>query len=104
MRWRLSSDFLAILVFFLTLAAGLFSGRTFASIGVFLFVLSGWIVSLCLHEVAHAYAAYWGGDKSVVHKGYLSLSPFAYTHPLMSFGLPLVYLLLGGIGLPGGGV
>ena len=104
MRWRLSPEFLAILVLFLTLGAGLFSGRTFASIGVFAFVLSGWIVSLCLHEAAHAYAAYWGGDKSVVQKGYLSLSPFAYAHPLLSFGLPLAYLLLGGIGLPGGGV
>ena len=102
MRWRLSPDFLAILVLFLTLGAGLFSGRTFASIGVLGFVASGWIVSLCLHEAAHAYVAYWGGDKSVVEKGYLSLNPFAYAHPLMSFGLPLAYLLLGGIGLPGG--
>jgi len=104
MRWRLSPEFLVILVLFLTLGAGLYSGRTFASVGVFLFVLSGWIVSLCLHEAAHAYAAYWGGDKSVVLKGYLSLNPLAYAHPLLSFGLPLAYLLLGGIGLPGGGV
>jgi len=104
MRWRISPDFLAILVFFLAVGAGLFSGRTFAPVGVFLFVAAGWIISLCLHEGAHAYAAYWGGDKSVVEKGYLSLNPFAYAHPLMTFGLPLIYLLIGGIGLPGGAV
>ena len=27
-------------------------------LGVFLLVISGWVVSLCLHEFAHAYVAY----------------------------------------------
>ena len=31
----------------------------------FIFVLVGWIFSLCLHEFAHAAVAYLGGDTSV---------------------------------------
>ena len=102
--WRVSHGFLAITVVFLVTGIGLFTGRLSAAVGVFVFVVSGWIVSLCLHEAAHALVAYWGGDKSVVEKGYLNLDPFAYANPVMSIGLPILYLLLGGIGLPGGAV
>ena len=69
-----------------------------------LFVIGGWMISLSLHEFGHALAAYWGGDKSVVHKGYLTLNPFKYTHATYSIVLPLLYLAMGGIGLPGGAV
>jgi len=69
-----------------------------------LFVVGGWMISLSLHEFGHALAAYWGGDKSVVHKGYLTLNPFNYTHASYSIVLPLLYLAMGGIGLPGGAV
>ncbi|GAA2711367.1 site-2 protease family protein [Micromonospora olivasterospora] len=71
---------------------------------VFLFVVSGWLVSLCLHEYAHALVAYRAGDRGVAHRGYLRLNPFTYTHPLLSIVLPVVVVLLGGIGLPGGAV
>ncbi len=67
-------------------------------------VVGGWIVSLVLHEFAHALVAYWGGDHTVVDKGYLTLNPLKYTHPLLSIGLPLFFLAIGGIGLPGGAV
>jgi Zn-dependent protease len=67
-------------------------------------VLGGWIVSLTLHEFSHALVAYWGGDYTVVRKGYLTLNPLKYTHPMLSIGLPLLFLALGGIGLPGGAV
>lgn len=67
-------------------------------------VLGGWIVSLVLHEFAHALVAYWGGDYTVVDKGYLTLNPLKYMHPLLSIGLPLFFLAMGGIGLPGGAV
>jgi Zn-dependent protease len=73
-------------------------------ISVFAFVLSGWILSLVLHEFAHAYTAYRGGDRSVAAKGYLTLDPRRYTDPLTSIILPLVVLVIGGIGLPGGAV
>ena len=71
---------------------------------VFLFVSAGWIISLCLHEFGHAYAAYRGGDHSVVRKGYFTLDPLKYTHPVFSLAAPMLFLLLGGIGLPGGAV
>ncbi|MEB3292275.1 MAG: site-2 protease family protein [Synechococcales bacterium] len=67
-------------------------------------VYVGWIASLCLHEFGHAIVAYWGGDYSVKAKGYLSLNPLKYIHPILSIILPMLYLLLGGIGLPGGAV
>ncbi len=71
---------------------------------VFLFVVSGWVVSLCLHEYAHARTAQLGGDITVGAKGYLTLNPLKYTHVGLSVVLPIVFLVLGGIGLPGGAV
>jgi Zn-dependent protease len=73
-------------------------------IGVFVFVAAGWLVSLCLHEFAHAYVAYRSGDHSVVEQGYLTLNPLRYSDPLLSIALPLLFVLVGGLGLPGGAV
>ena len=70
----------------------------------FLVVIVGWIFSLCLHEFSHAVVAYYGGDTSVREKGYLTFNPLKYTHPVYSILLPMIFLLLGGIGLPGGAV
>jgi Zn-dependent protease len=75
-----------------------------AIFNVLLFVLAGWVVSLSLHEYAHARYAYHSGDRAVADRGYLTLNPLKYTHPVLSIGLPLLFLLLGGIGLPGGAV
>jgi len=71
---------------------------------VFFIVLPGWILSVCLHEFAHAYTAFRGGDLNEKEKGYLTLNPFKYTHPLYSLGMPILFMLMGGIGLPGGAV
>ncbi|WHX21393.1 site-2 protease family protein [Streptomyces malaysiensis subsp. malaysiensis] len=71
---------------------------------VFLFVVSGWIVSLCLHEYAHARTALHGGDLSIGAKGYLTLNPLKYTHVALSIVLPVIFVIMGGIGLPGGAV
>ncbi|MDH3679991.1 MAG: site-2 protease family protein [Acidimicrobiia bacterium] len=73
-------------------------------VAVFVFVLAGWILSLILHEFAHAYTAWRGGDLSVASKGYLSLDPRLYADPLTSIALPLLFLVMGGLGLPGGAV
>ena len=70
----------------------------------FAVVLLGWIFSLCLHEFSHALVAYNGGDYTVREKGYLTFNPLKYTHPVYSILLPLLFLVLGGIGLPGGAV
>lgn len=75
-----------------------------AYVGVFVFVIAGWIVSLCLHEFAHAFAAWRFGDHGVAMRGYLTLNPLKYTHPLISLVLPIVFIALGGIGVPGGAV
>jgi Zn-dependent protease len=71
---------------------------------LFVFVLAGWVVSLCLHEFSHAYVAHRSGDDSVAERGYLSLDPRRYTDPVLSIALPVLFVLLGGIGLPGGAV
>jgi Zn-dependent protease len=73
-------------------------------IGVFLFVTSAWVVSLCLHEYAHARSALHSGDISIGSKGYLTLNPLKYTHALLSIVLPVIFVIMGGIGLPGGAV
>lgn len=86
--------------------AGLFLGAPLAltlPLSI-LFVLGGWVTSLCLHEFAHAMVAYLGGDTAVAQAGYLSLNPLKYTHPVLSIVLPVVFLFLGGFGLPGGAV
>jgi len=70
----------------------------------FLIVLLGWIFSLTLHEFSHAFVAYRGGDFTVREKGYLTFNPLKYTHPVYSLLLPILFLFMGGIGLPGGAV
>jgi Zn-dependent protease len=69
-----------------------------------LFVTAGWITSVCVHEFGHAVVAYLGGDSSVRASGYLDLNPLRYTNVLLSLVMPVLFLLLGGIGLPGGAV
>src|SRR3954471_15602498 len=82
---------------------GISPDRT-ARLFLFLFVVSGWIVSLCLHEFGHAFFAWKSGDRSVATKGYLTLNPLKYGDVTLSFLLPVLFVLLGGIGLPGGAV
>lgn len=72
--------------------------------GVFLLVIGGWTVSLTLHEFGHAVVAYKGGDHSVAAKGYLNMDVRHYADPVLSLILPLVFLAIGGIPLPGGAV
>ncbi|MGW1715282.1 site-2 protease family protein [Streptomyces sp. NPDC002156] len=102
---RISPVFLGIAA--ITAVAGWAVWTGFASspgLAVFLFVTAAWVVSLCLHEYAHARTAFHGGDITVGAKGYLSLNPLAYTHALLSIVLPVIFVIMGGIGLPGGAV
>ncbi len=86
------------------IALNLGGGPDFVRSMTILFILSGWIISVCIHEFGHALAAYLGGDLSVRDTGYLTLDPLKYTHSVFSIMMPLVFLLLGGLGLPGGAV
>lgn len=63
-----------------------------------------WILSVCIHEFSHALVAYWGGDRSVREKGYLSLDPTKFIDPVFSLLLPAIILMMGGFPLPGGSV
>lgn len=75
-----------------------------ARVGVFLFLLAGWVVTVCVHEFAHAFLAWRFGDHEVEARGYLSLNPLKYSHPVLSILLPVLFIAIGGIGLPGGAV
>jgi Zn-dependent protease len=99
-------------VFFGILSATVVSGAILA-LGILpgldgpmtiVFVTAGWITSLCIHEFGHAFVAYLGGDRAVATSGYLTLNPLRYTNVLLSLVMPIIFLLLGGIGLPGGAV
>jgi len=70
----------------------------------FAFVAVGWILSVVVHEFAHAYVAHKAGDHTIVEKGYLTLDPLKYTDLTTSMLLPLIVLAVGGIGFPGGAV
>jgi Zn-dependent protease len=74
------------------------------NVDIIVFVVAGWLVSLSLHEYAHALYAYQRGDRSTADRGYLTLNLLKYTHPILSIALPVAFLLIGGIGLPGGAV
>jgi Zn-dependent protease len=71
---------------------------------VFAFVALGWVISLSLHEFAHAAVAWKGGDRGVEGRGYLTLNPLRYMNSQMSIVLPILIVLIGGIALPGGAV
>ncbi len=106
MSSRVSPWFFALLG--VTLAGGsvaaLATSKAMLTIGIVALVLGGWAVSLCLHEFGHAYTAYRGGDRSVRDKGYLTLDIRRYADLGLSLVLPVFFLLIGGIPLPGGAV
>ena len=109
---RPSPVFLAVVV--ITAAGGVIAWLAGGEIawvsyvGVFILVIAGWLVSLCLHEFGHAYTAWRFGDPAskndVEVRGYLTLNPLKYSHPMLSLGLPVLFIALGGIGFPGGAV
>jgi len=103
-RSTISGSFLALVAAVLGLAVLIVARPDLARWAVFAFVVAGWVISLCLHEFGHALAAFVCGDRSVRDKGYLTLDPLHYTDVQFSIFWPLVFLAMGGIGLPGGAV
>jgi Zn-dependent protease len=100
----ISKIFLVLLAIVLASACALWAGFGPAELIVFVFVLSSWLVTLCLHEFSHALTAHRGGDETVAAKGYLRLDPRKYGHPVLTLLLPLIFLITGGLPLPGGAV
>lgn len=94
------------LVLYLMAVAGVVAWKPFivSDLTVFVFVLAGWVASVAIHEFGHAWAAWRSGDTSMALGGYLTLNPLAYADPVSSVLLPVVVIILGGIGLPGAAV
>lgn len=101
-NWLIVAAFLAVLA--LCVFALIAQPDRWLTPASIVFVIVGWIFSLCLHEWAHAATAVLGGDNSSATVSYLSFNPFKYLHPVLSIVLPVVFLLLGFIALPGGAV
>lgn len=101
---RISPIFLGLVAAMIGVGVYLYQASEPLPIALFIFVTIGWVVSLALHEFGHAVMAYFGGDYSVAERGYLTLNPLKYTHPVLSIVMPVIFLMLGGIGLPGGAV
>ena len=63
-------------------------------------VLIPMILSLTVHEFAHAFAAKRLGDNTAEMQGRLTLNPVAHADPIGTVALPLALLMLnGGIGM-----
>ncbi len=69
---------------------------------VFWAVIIGWILTVVLHEFAHGLVGSLGGDYTVRERGGLSLNPLQYIDPVMSIIMPALFIVMGGIPLPGG--
>ncbi len=100
--WELVASFVIILAFFgIVLWLGDPRWQVPGTVGL---VIVGWVFGVCLHEFGHAATAYLGGDTSEGTISYLSFNPLKYLHPVLSVLLPVLFIVLGGLPLPGGAV
>src|ERR1700712_6048479 len=88
----------------IVVVTGYAAANSTLGVWIFVVVMAGWVIPLCLHEFAHAVTALAGGDTSVRARGYLTLNPFRYVNAAYSIVIPVVVLAIGGIPLPGGSV
>ncbi|MDA0563026.1 site-2 protease family protein [Streptomonospora sp. S1-112] len=66
-----------------------------------LFILTGWAVSIALHEFGHAATACALGDRAQRGGAYLRLNPFRYGELFANLLMPLAFVLFAGVGLTG---
>jgi Zn-dependent protease len=95
---------LAILVLWIGLGVALQRAPALTGPLTFAFVMTGWILAVMAHEFSHAAVAWLGGDHTVAAKGYLAFDPRRYGDLGTSLVIPLLALIMGGIGFPGGAV
>jgi Zn-dependent protease len=100
----LSSNFRWLLLIVVVAGALLFTGSTDAGPVVFVFVMAGWVASICVHEFGHALAARLGGDHSATTAAYLDFDPARYVDPVGSLLWPALLVAIGAFGFPGGAV
>ncbi len=100
--WEIVAGFVIVLAFFgIVLWLGDPRWMVPGTVGL---VIAGWVFGVCLHEFGHAATAYLGGDTSEGTISYLSFNPLKYLHPVLSVLLPVLFIILGGLPLPGGAV
>ena len=93
-----------ILALWLALGAWLLVAGQAPHIVTFAFVMVGWLLSMIAHEFSHAFVAWMAGDHTVKAKGYLDFDPRRYANLQTSLIVPILALVLGGVGFPGGAV
>lgn len=72
-------------------------------VGQAIMVLVPMILSLTVHEFAHAWAGSLLGDRTAEARGRLTLNPIAHADPVGTVGLPLL-ILIANAGMGGGGI
>ncbi|KQO66445.1 hypothetical protein [Methylobacterium sp. Leaf89] len=94
-----SPNALLIGLIFCGVGFGIGAGALAGSGAAFVFLMSGWVLGLCLHEYGHARAALsWGLPPT----GALSLDPLRAPNPVATMLLPALFTVMGGVGFPGG--
>lgn len=63
---------------------------------ILLLVLPILLFSIVLHEMAHGYAALFGGDPTAKNMGRLTLNPLVHLDPIWSVAVPAFTLFAGG--------
>ncbi|MBO0860581.1 MAG: site-2 protease family protein [Chloracidobacterium sp.] len=69
-------------------------------IGDLIFYFIAFILSLSVHESAHALTSYWFGDDTARLQGRISLNPIAHIDPVGTILIPLMGFLAAAQGLP----
>src|SRR3990167_6796358 len=62
---------------------------------VLIIVLPVILVSMSVHEMMHALAAYWLGDDTAKNEGRISLNPAKHIDPFLTLALPLLLAISG---------
>jgi Zn-dependent protease len=95
----LSPNALLVGLIFCGVGFGIGAGALVGSGAAFVFLMSGWVLGLCLHEYGHARAALlWGLPRT----GALTLDPLRAPNPVATMLLPALFTIMGGVGFPGG--
>ena len=87
-----------VLIALIAYGGGESPGAIFTAARDLAFLFPALIISLSVHELAHAWVAYSLGDDTAKHQGRLTLDPRAHLDPLGTFMLILTVIIGFGIG------
>lgn len=103
-RTAISPNAVVLLAAWIASGVGLVMAPQAQGVLTFAFVILGWVLAVVVHEFGHAFIAHKAGDPTIAEKGYLSLDPLKYADLGTSIVIPVIAVVLGGIGFPGGAV